>query len=88
MPPSVFIAVQCKQMLLVLKAYVQVCQSVCMAAVISAVAKADICHHVHILDSIISVALACVCAFTSTDVCLYMCMHTNTNTCICIKWKL
>lgn len=62
MPPSVFIVVQCKQMLLVLKAYVQICQNVCMAAVISAVAKADICHRVHILDSIISMALAvCVC---------------------------
>lgn len=42
MPLSVFIAVQCKQMLLGLKLYVQICQSIYIAAVISAVVNADI----------------------------------------------
>lgn len=86
MPPSVFIAVQCKQMLLVLKGYVQICQSVCMAAVISALVKAGICHRVHILDSIISVALAlCVCLHRCLSLHVHAYKHKHMHM---HEWKL
>lgn len=72
MPPSVFIAVQYKQMLLVLKVYVQICQSIYIAAVISTVENADIYHHVYTLDSIISMTLA-VCALTHSQMSVFPC---------------
>lgn len=80
MPPSVFIAVQCKQMLLVLKAYVQICQSICMAAVISAVAKADICHHVHVLIQSSLWHQLCVCAYTTSTESVFACARILTQT--------
>lgn len=76
MPPSVFIAVQCKQMLLVLKVYVQICQSIYIAVAISTVVNTDIFHHVYVLDSVISMTLA-----------VYALMHSQMSvfTCTCIQ---
>lgn len=79
MPLSVFIAVQCKQMLLVLKVYVQICQSIYIAAVISTVVNADTYHHVYILDSIISMTLA-VCVLTHSQMSVFTCTCTQTQT--------
>lgn len=79
MPPSVFIAVQCKQMLLFLKLYVQICQGIYIAAVISTAVNADIYHHVYILESIISMPLA-VCVLTHSQMSALTCTCTQIQT--------
>lgn len=66
-------------MLLVLKVYVQICQSIYIAAVISTIANTDIYHHVYGLDSIISMTLA-VCVPTHSQMSVFTCTCTQIQT--------